>query len=381
MCGFKVFRDPESLGFSSKNLGKAYEILGQAVKEGRIMGASIQVARSHGFLEPITFGRRGLEPDAPLVESNTIFLTASVTKPITATAVMKLIEDGKLCLRDHVTAIIPEFIGKWKEEVLVRHLLTHTSGLPDMLPENAELRRRHADLDEFLQRIYRVPLLFEPGTNISYQSCGFALLGEIVKRLTGIPLAEFMRQEIFKLLGMEDSSLGVDWRKVSQVSQVNIPKGSFEYGSLSDDWNWNSPYWWGFAAPWGGMFSTASDLTRFLMMFLNEGRLGSSRVLSPRTVRIMTSNQTILMPLIKDDVKRSNPWGLGWRLKAYCSLDWGFGDLASSRTFGHTGATGTMIWADPETNLACTVLTNQPDIDRCILSRFSNALVASVIES
>ncbi|MEM3018870.1 MAG: serine hydrolase domain-containing protein [Candidatus Bathyarchaeia archaeon] len=381
MSGFRIFKDPESLGFSSKNLGEAYEILGKAVKEGRIMGASIQVARRHGSLEPVAFGKRRLEPDAPPVEGDTIFLTASVTKPVTATAVMKLIEGGKLCLDDHVASIIPEFTGRWKEGVLIRHLLTHTSGLPDMLPENIELRRRHADLDEFLERIYKVPLLFEPGTNISYQSCGIALLGEIVKRLTGIPLAEFMRREIFVPLGMEDSSLGVDWRKASRVSQVNIPKESFEYGSLSDDWNWNSPYWWGFGAPWGGMFSTASDLTRFLMMFLNEGRLGSSRVLSPRTVRIMTSNQTILMPLIKEDVKRSNPWGLGWRLKAYGSLDWGFGDLVSSRTFGHIGATGTMIWADPETNLACTVLTNQPDIDRRILSRFSNALVASVIES
>jgi CubicO group peptidase (beta-lactamase class C family) len=380
MSGFRSFKDPESLGLSSKSLEEAYGILEKAVKEGAIMGACVQIARSHGALEPMAFGRRRLEPEGPPVESNTIFLVASVTKPITATATMILIERGKLCLDDPVAAIIPEFRGRWKERVLIRHLLTHTSGLPDMLPENRELRARHADLDEFLRRIYRVPLLFEPGTNISYQSCGFALLGEVVKRVAGISLAEFMQRELFKPLGMDDSSLGVDWNKASRISQVNIPQGSFEYGSLSDDWNWNSPYWWSFGAPWGGLFSTVSDLTRFLMMFLNGGRLGGSRVLSPRTVRIMTSNQTDLMPSIKEEVRRNNPWGLGWRLKAYGSLDWGFGDLVSPSTFGHIGATGTMVWADPETNLACTIFTNQPDVDRRIMSRFSNAIVASVLE-
>ena len=339
------------------------------------MGAAVQVGREDRFLNPRVFGKRGLEPDSPAVEQDTIFLVASVTKPVVATAVMMLIERGELSLDDLVSKIVPEFSGRCKEKVSVRGLLTHTSGLPDMLPENRELRIRHASLNEFLEKIYTTPLLFEPETNLSYSSTGIAVLGEIVKRLSGKPLPEFLDKELFKPLGMSDTSLGVDWCKVDRVSQVYI-KPDNPNGGPNDDYNWNSAYWRSLSTPWGGMFSTVSDLSKLLLIFLNEGKIGDQMIISPRTVKLMTSSQTNSMPHIPDDVKVSYSWGLGWTLKSPHN-SW-FGDLVSPATFGHLGATGCLAWADPEEHLTCALLTNGSTEVYRLLSMFSNSLVASV---
>jgi CubicO group peptidase (beta-lactamase class C family) len=340
------------------------------------MGAAVQIGRDSRVLKPKVLGKRGPKPDSPLVEPDTIFLTASVTKPIVATAVMMLIERGQTHLDDPVSKIVPEFSGRWKEMVTIRYLLTHTSGLPDMLPENRVLRIKHASLDEFLEKIYVTPLLFEPGTNVSYSSSGIALLGEVVERLSAKPLPEFLEKELFKILNMNDASLGIDWNKVDRVSQVYIKDGNPDTGGPEDDWNWNSTYWRNLGTPWGGMFSTVSDMSKLLLMFLNEGKIGDKKVVSPRTVKLMISNQTTLMPHVPEDVKASNPWGLGWALKR--SHNSWLGDQVSTATFGHLGATGCLVWADPEKLLTCVLLTNGGPEVYSILRMFSNALVASL---
>ena len=371
-------KDPEDLHLSPKRLEEAYAILGRAVEEGKIMGCTIGISRNGELLEPRAFGRRSSEGASPVVP-DTIFLIASLTKPFTSTAAMMLVERGLIRLDDPVCSIVPEFgDGGPRDRVLVRHLLTHTSGLPDQLPENTELRSHHAPINEFLLKIYRTPLLFEPGTSFSYQSCGMAMLMDIVQRVTGTPLTEFMLREIFEPLGMSDSSLGVNWSKSERVSQVNLPAGSFQYGGAdASDWNWNSRYLWSLAYPWGGMFSTQADLLGFLNVFLNRGTLNGKRVVSPQTAQAMTNNQVVKLLQIPKDVAYKNPWGFGWQLKApFNSV---FGDLNSSRTFGHWGATGTLYWADPETSLACVVLTNEPfEGSGAILGRFSNALAGSI---
>ena len=371
-------KQPEDLHLSLRRLEEAYAILGRAVENGKIMGCTVGISRNGEPLEPRAFGTRSIEGTSPAVP-DTIFLIASLTKPFTSTAAMMLIERGLIRLDDPVCSIVPEFgDGGPRDRVLVRHLLTHTSGLPDQLPENTELRSHHATLDEFLLKIYRTPLLFEPGTSFSYQSCGMAMLMDVVQRVTGTPLAEFMLREIFEPLRMTDSSLGVNWSKSERVSQVNLSAGSFQYGgSDASDWNWNSWYLWSLAYPWGGMFSTQADLLRFLNAFLDRGTLGGRRVVSPQTAQAMTNNQVVKLLQIPKDVAYKNPWGFGWQLKApFNSV---FGDLNSSRTFGHWGATGTLYWADPETSLACVVLTNQPfEASGAILGRFSNAVAGSI---
>src|SRR5208283_4391028 len=231
-------KEPEDLHLSPKRLEEAYAILGRAVEEGKIMGCTVGISRNGEPLEPRAFGRKTIEGDSPVVP-DTIFLIASLTKPFTSTAAMMLVERGLIRLDDPVCSIVPEFgDGGSRDRVLVRHLLTHTSGLPDQLPENTELRSHHATLDDFLRKIYRTPLLFEPGTSFSYQSCGMAMLMDIVQSVTGTPLTEFMLREIFEPLGMGDSSLGVNWSKAGRVSQVNLPARSSQYGGAdASDWN------------------------------------------------------------------------------------------------------------------------------------------------
>lgn len=372
------FPQPEEAGLSSERLESAFGLVERAVKNGSLMGAAIQVSRKGMALEPRCFGRRTLGPDGAPVEPDTIFLVASITKPVTATGTMLLVEGGKLSLDEPVTSVVPEFGVKGKDGVLVRHLFTHTSGLPDQLHENQQLRARHAPLKEFVRRICEVELLFPPGTNVSYQSCGLAMLAEIVERIEGVSFREFMRREIFDPLEMTDTSLGARQDSLQRISQVRIPGGSFQYGSREVDWNWNSPYWWNFGAPWGGMFTTAADLTAFCQMFLNDGRYGGAQILSPATVLAMTADQTAAMPDIPPEVKLTDRWGLGWRLRG--RSDSGFSDLVSEGTYGHGGATGTLVWIDPRLQLICVILTNDPTGASRLRSLVSNAVAGSVVD-
>ena len=376
MSNVKGFSQPEEVGLSMEGLECAYGIIERAVAEGSLMGAAIQVSRNGMALEPSCFGRRELDLNGAPVEPDTIFLVASVTKPVTATAAMLLAERGKLCLDEPVSSIVPEFGNKGKERILVRHLFTHTSGLPDQLSENQGLREKHAPMAEFIRRICEVELLFPPGTNVSYQSCGLAMLSEIVERIEGIPFREFMRKELFDPLGMKDTSLGAQQNKTERISQVNIPGGAFQYGSSDADWNWNSSYWWNFGAPWGGMFTTVRDMTVFCQMFLNGGRFGDVQILSPTTVAAMTTDQIVAMPNITEKVKLTNRWGLGWHLRSLSSSR--FGDLVSESTYGHSGATGTLVWIDPQFRLTCVIFTNDPQGATRLRPLVSNAIAGSV---
>src|SRR5262249_17742129 len=157
-----------------------------------IPGGAILVGRSGKVVPPRFFGRQGPEPDAPPIRPDAMFLMASITKPITYMAAMILVERGRLNLNDRVTRYLPEFAAHHKEEVLVQYLFTHTSGLPDMLLNNIQLRREHAPLSKFLEGAIRdtVPL-FPPGTRLSYQSMGTAVVAEIIQRLSGQPIAAY----------------------------------------------------------------------------------------------------------------------------------------------------------------------------------------------
>ena len=193
----KIVPKPEAIGFSEQGLQCAHGILQEAVDRDELMGGVLQVSRGGSALPVACFGRRELREGGAAVSADTIFLIASITKPIACAAVVKLIEQGRLCLDDPVAQHVPEFGQRGKERVTIRHLLTHTSGLPDMLPENHALRAAHKPLAEFVLRICELDLLFEPGTKVSYQSMGIAMLGEVVERLMGRALPESLREMFF----------------------------------------------------------------------------------------------------------------------------------------------------------------------------------------
>jgi CubicO group peptidase (beta-lactamase class C family) len=231
---------------------------------------------------------------------------------------------------------------------------------------------------EFAREICDISPLFPPGTRVSYQSCGFAVLSAVVERIEGIPIRGFMREELFVPLQMTDTSLGTPEDKIPRISKIRIPDGAFQYGNRTVDWNWNSRYWWDFGAPWGGLFATVQDMTVFCQMFLQAGSRGQNQILSPTTVAAMTTNQIEAMPDIPEQSKLIHRWGLGWRLNSPNVS--AFGDLLSRAAFGHTGATGTMAWVDPQYQLTCVMLTNDPQGATRLRPLVTNAVAASVLD-
>lgn len=360
-------------GISQERLERAYRFLEEAFASGCLRGGGVLLVARNGEALPVRcFGTRRLAAGALPVEPETVFLTASVTKPITVSAAMLLVERGYFLLDDPVCSLVPEFKGKGKEKITVRHLMTHTSGLPDMVPNNRSLREAHAPFSEFVRAICDVELLFEPGTNVSYQSCGIAMLAEIVARVSGGPCAEFLREEFFKPLGMKQTRLGAPPEWCERVAEVHLPPEMRE-----TDWGWNSDYWRAFGAPWGGLLSTAEDLFRFLQMFLNGGEYNGVRVLSNATAETMT--RSLPLPTLPKRVRKTESWGLGWRIQA--PLGGGFfGDLVAPGAFGHAGATGTAVWAEPARHAVCVLLTTDPaTLDKGIAGRVSNLVAASLL--
>jgi CubicO group peptidase (beta-lactamase class C family) len=242
-----------------KKLAEAEGILEFYVRQGTLRAASLLVEHGGSRHERV-FGKASVE---------TPFLIASITKPMTAAGVMRLADKGKLDISQPVSRYLAGFDGGDRSRITVRNLLTHTSGLPDMLPENVELRRRHAPLGEFVARALKTPLLFPPGTKVSYQSMGVLLAAEVAQRITGQAFPKFLEAEIFTPLGMRRTSLGLGRLRISDTVLCQTEHAEPGYGGQADaaSWDWNSPYWRNLAAPWGGAHSTARDIARFRGVF------------------------------------------------------------------------------------------------------------------
>jgi CubicO group peptidase (beta-lactamase class C family) len=358
---------PAAVGMSQARLDRVVDCLETETARGEVTSASICVARKRRVVLHRGFGRLNEQPNAPRTEPDTVYILASISKPIAVTGLMLLIERGDVVLSDRVQRYLPEFEGEHKEKARVWHLLSHTSGLPDQLPENTELRRAHAPLSQFVARALKTPLLYEPGKGFGYQSMGTLLAGEIVERVTGRRLRDFLRDEIFKPLGMTRTTLGLGELKVEQTAIYQTGPETADLRS----WGPNTGYWRDIGHPWGGVHSTTGDLAILLQTFLDGGIYGSARLLSPTTVAAMTRDR---------NGELRAPWGLGWALRD--SHVWNhFGDLGSARIFGHVGATGTVAWADPERQLLCALLTTRSASERdgFLLHRVSNMVQAAVV--
>jgi CubicO group peptidase (beta-lactamase class C family) len=349
--------EPETVGMSKPRLARASKLLADEIASGRVKSASIIVVKNGKVILHEGFGAK---PDS-------VYLLASISKPVNAVGLMLLVERGLVSLNDPAAKYLPELQGSERASIRVRDLLSHTSGLPDMLPQNTELRRAHAPLSDFVRATFTTPLLYKPRTDFSYQSMGTLLAGEIVERVSGQKLREFQKKEIFDLLGMKDSSLGLGGRKISDTiwCQTGTGPDVERFGP-------NSAYWRDMGHPWGGMHSTTTDLAILMQSFLNGGQFGGKRLLSPATVERMTTDQNTAI---------GKPWGLGWGLGT--SPVWVYwGDLLSPQTFGHSGATGTVAWADPVHQLVGVILTTRAtsEDDGRLLRVVSNAVAAALVK-
>ena len=317
-------------------LDAAFDLIEGLVSGGAVLGAALDV-RNGGRVVARAFGSAR--------DADAIFLLASITKPMAAAGVMLLADRGELRLADPVRRFIPEFRDGARARVTVQQLLTHTSGLPDQLPENVALRKRNAPLSEFVERAIRTDLLFEPGKRYSYQSMGILLAAEVCQRITEVPFPEFLDAELFQPLGMRRSALGLGRFELSETQRCQVEQGP-PHGGLGKPeaahWDWNSPYWRGLASPWGGVHASAPDVSRFLAEFLPGS---DPKALKPETAAAMIRDHTQHL---------GKPRGLGFALGS------GAGAGCSERTYWHGGATGTLAWADPASGTRFVLLTTLP---------------------
>jgi CubicO group peptidase (beta-lactamase class C family) len=274
-----------------------------------------------------------------------MFLLGSISKPINVTAVMTLFDRGALQLDNRVRKFLPAFAGEGRDDVTIRHLLTHTSGLPDQLVNNNELRKQHAPLAEFARQAMRTPLEFAPGVRYQYSSMGILLATRIGEFLSGSDILKLVDRDVFQPLGMKHSAQGLGRFKLEEMVSCQTEGAAPESGSgdpHSRQWDWNSPYWRNLGAPWGGTHASAPDVARFLGEFLGA----RGKVVKPETARRMIKNHS--SPGL-------TPRGLGFNVGKESGSPG-----CSAQTFGHTGSTGTLCWADPESDITCVVLTSLP---------------------
>jgi uncharacterized protein YbbC (DUF1343 family)/CubicO group peptidase (beta-lactamase class C family) len=339
-------------GVDPARLSHIDTLVEEAIARHDLPGAVVLVGHRGRTVYARAFGHRSLIPSPEPMTLDTIFDLASLTKVVaTTTSVMLLVEDGRIRLNDRVAGFIPGFAQHGKQDITIRHLLTHESGLrPDL-----DLAEPWTGSDAAIALAAAEVPIAPPGERFVYSDINFFLLGDIVRRVSGQPLDEFARQRIFEPLGMRDTSfLPADaLRPRIAPTQPCTPFGwpcdgpgaAMLRGVVHDP----TARRMGGVAGHAGLFSTAADLALFCRMLLGGGAVGSTRILSSLSVAKMTSPAT---PAGEVNVR-----GLGWDLdSAYSSNR---GELLPIGSFGHTGFTGTSIWLDPLTETFVVFLSNR----------------------
>ncbi|MCH8292597.1 beta-lactamase family protein [Candidatus Poribacteria bacterium] len=339
---------PEEAGMSAQRVSHAANLAKSWVTEGHHPALVVLVARRGVMVLHEAFGNLTPESDSSAIELDSIFSMASLSKPITATAAMMLVEDGQLSLNRPVAEYISEFIGDGKDKVMVHHLLTHTSGFrTEDIEEHAKKRKgtieilpsdktQHSLINEYLLLRYDAPLSETPGTLMYYDDYNYSLVGEIVRRVSGKSLTDFATERIFKPLGMRDTYYIVPESVRHRI--VGRPDDApFAANDTQESQKTPWPAW--------GVFSTAMDMVVFGQMFLNEGSYEGQRLLSHATVSAMTRNQ---IPGIGarylDESYPEAGWSYGWNIQGDKKSH---GSLLSPKTFSHGGGGGVLLWVDP----------------------------------
>ena len=331
-------------GLNDVQLLPVAEVVEEALRAGQVPGAVVLVGNQGKVVYRRAFGDQALVPQRLRMEPDTIFDLASLTKVVaTTTAVMQLVERGKLRIDDPVTTYWPEFKGNGKERITVRHLLTHYSGLRDI--NNSQKRPAY---DATLKSIASGKPISAPGTRFQYSDVNFIILGEIIQRISGRPLDAYCDEFIFKPLEMKDTGFKPSPSLHDRIAPTQYQQGNsgkILWGEVHDSLSHSL----GGVTGHAGLFSTADDLSIFCQMILDGGISRGVRILSPLTVEKMTTPQS---PANKMVLR-----GLGWDINSPLSSC--RGDLFPVGSFGHTGFTGTSIWIDPVSKTYLILLTTR----------------------
>jgi uncharacterized protein YbbC (DUF1343 family) len=304
-------------------------------------GCVVCIGRRDGIALLKAYGRRAVAPADEPMTTDTVFDLASITKPVaTATAVMRLVEEGRLRLSDPVATHIPEFAAAGKEKLSVHDLLTHQSGLIADNPIGD-----YADgPDAAFERIWKLAPLHPAGEKFIYSDVNFIVLGRLVERITGESLDAFTTRVTFAPLGMTETGYRPAAALRGRCAPTEERDGGWMRGDVHDPRCWKL----GGVAGHAGLFGTATDLARYATMMLADGSLDGARVLAAPTVATMTRGWRIPGGGVR---------GLGWDKRSPLSSN--RGDLLTEAAFGHGGFTGTALWIDPGLDLYVIFLSNR----------------------
>ncbi len=356
----------------SPTLGAIDAAIESFVEGIRISGAVTLVAHDGAIVHLGAVGMSNIASETEM-DRESLFSIASMTKPIVATAVMILQEEGKLNVDDDVSKYLPAYANlKLKNgesanrEITIRDAITHTSGL-------AGGQIFEGSLSDAVDELAELPLAFQPGTRWQY-SPGLNVAGRIVELVSKQPLQDFLQQRIFDPLEMKNTSFYPNLKQQGRIATLYtlgddkkslVPAGN----RITDFSKRRGPN------PSGGLVSSAGDLFRFYQMVLNQGRLGSQRILSSESVRQMTAPQ---IGDLKTGFTPGNSWGLGWCI---IRQPQGVTGMLSPGTFGHGGAFGTQGWVDPVTKTIYVLMIQRTGMGNSDGSELRKAFQQAAVDS
>ena len=423
--------NPARQGMSQDRLDRITTHMNQAVENGVMVGGLAMIARNGKIVYNETYGLSDREANKPMTE-DTLFRIYSMSKPITSVALMMLYEEGRLFLNDPVAKYIPELsnllvakstadgqtkaesdgttsrttgtgdtsmAGQTREpkrQPTVRDLMRHTAGFTYGYFGNTKVDKQYReagilankDLKEFVTELGQIPLQYEPGSRWHY-SVSVDVQGRLVEVLSGMRFGEFLNSRLFQPLGMKDTSFVVPKEKLNRFAQLYSPEETGKGNQLflrrssstklvpADD-EANSGYMEGatFEGGGGGLVSSAADYMRFSQMLLNGGDLDGVRILSPKSIELMTTNHLGELPM--GFGRRGVGFGLGFAV----ALDQGdVGELGSAGEYNWGGAAGTRFWVDPKEQLIGLFMVQSIPHRTRLGTEFKVLTYQSIIES
>jgi len=324
---------------SAARLEAIDRIVNRGVKGGGFPGAAVVVGRRGFAVLAKGYGHLGWTSNSPaVVPDESVYDLASLTKVVgTATAAMILYDEGRLDLDAPVSRYLPEFSGGQKDIVTIRHLLTHTSGLP----AGRDLRRLARGPWHARSVVISTPLACKPGACQVYSDLGADVMGFVIEKIAGQGLDAFLRERVFTPLGMSDTWFRPSASEKDRIAptEVSPPRGYPLQGEVHDENAWAL----GGVAGHAGLFSTAADLSVFAQMMLNGGTYGGVRIVSDSAVALFTT-------------RTSGTRALGWDTS---DGEGSAGMIMGEHAYGHTGFTGTSLWIDPDRELFVILLANR----------------------
>jgi len=343
----------------------------KAVEKDILRSAVLLVVRKGKIVLHEAIGWKDKAKGIP-IKKDAMFRMASNTKPVVATGISIIVEDEKLNFNDNVRKHIKSFDNFRSGSIKIHHLLTHTSGMrigPIFFSPLIQKSAQHPDAPNLrleVNRFGEVGATEPVGTTYSYSNAGFNTLGALIEITSGKPLEVFLKERIYKPLGMDDSY----HHEMAEKLDGKLERMSVVYykrnGKWREGWKPGNLPQYPFVRASGGMISTAMDYAIFCQMYLNGGIYDSKRIISKETVKTMTSPQTMSIYLPEELETRTRFYGYGWT-------------VSKDGVFSHGGSDGTNAWVDPSNDLIVLVFTQSPG-ENSLRSRFFKLVQTSIFK-